>query len=64
MGGTGPEMTAEELLVQAAWLRRLAVRLLADADVADDLVQETWIAAAAARASPDSRFDPAGEGAA
>ena len=53
MGGTEPETTAEELLAHAAWLRRLALRLVADADVADDLVQETWIAAA--RSAPEPR---------
>ena len=34
----------EELLVHADWLRRLAGRLVDESD-ADDLVQETWIAA-------------------
>ncbi len=45
------ETTAEELLAQSGWLRRLALRLVGDADVADDLVQETWIAAA--KKTPD-----------
>src|SRR5512140_3109750 len=53
MGGTHQEATAEELLVHTAWLRRLALRLVGDADVADDLVQETWIAAV--RRSPEAR---------
>jgi RNA polymerase sigma factor (sigma-70 family) len=35
----------EELLGQAGWLRRLAAGLVADPQAADDLVQETWIAA-------------------
>ncbi|HEY5927162.1 MAG TPA: sigma-70 family RNA polymerase sigma factor, partial [Kofleriaceae bacterium] len=35
---------AEELLVHAGWLRALALRLVRDDDVADDLVQDTWIA--------------------
>ena len=52
MGGKEPETTAEELLAHAGWLRRLALRLVADPDVADDLVQETWIAAA--RRAPDT----------
>jgi RNA polymerase sigma-70 factor (ECF subfamily) len=37
--------TAEELLADASWLRRLALRLANDRDDADDLVQDTWIAA-------------------
>jgi RNA polymerase sigma factor (sigma-70 family) len=37
--------TAEQLLADADWLKRLAVRLAGDADDADDLVQESWIAA-------------------
>src|SRR5688500_16823602 len=36
--------TIEELLQQAPWLRRLAAKLVAG-DAADDLVQETWLAA-------------------
>jgi RNA polymerase sigma factor (sigma-70 family) len=52
MGGKETETTAEELLAHASWLRGLALRLVADADVADDLVQETWIAAA--RRAPDT----------
>lgn len=35
---------AEELLAHGAWLRRLALRIVRDADVADDLVQDTWAA--------------------
>lgn len=53
MGGNDPDTTAQALLAHAGWLRRLALRLVGDADVADDLVQETWIAAA--RRSPDER---------
>jgi RNA polymerase sigma factor (sigma-70 family) len=37
--------TTEELLADASWLRRLALRLANDRDDADDLVQDTWIAA-------------------
>ena len=36
---------AEQLLQDAAWLRRLATTLANDSDDADDLVQESWIAA-------------------
>ncbi|HUQ05854.1 MAG TPA: sigma-70 family RNA polymerase sigma factor [Kofleriaceae bacterium] len=53
MGRHDPETTAEELLAHSGWLRALAVRLVGDADVAEDLVQETWIAAA--RRSPEAR---------
>ncbi|HEU4412383.1 MAG TPA: sigma-70 family RNA polymerase sigma factor [Polyangiaceae bacterium] len=35
----------DELLAQAAWLRRLASALVGGASDADDLVQETWLAA-------------------
>src|SRR5262245_14736334 len=38
------DRSAEELLAHAGWLRSLALRLVRDEDVADDLVQETWIA--------------------
>ncbi len=38
---------ADELLVHAGWLRVLARTLVADAATADDLVQETWVAALA-----------------
>lgn len=37
--------TAEQLLADAAWLRRLAVTLAGNESDADDLVQESWIAA-------------------
>lgn len=49
----GRPWTAEELLSHSGWLHRLAMRLVGDADVADDLVQETWIAAN--KRSPDRR---------
>ncbi len=35
----------DELLGNAAWVRRLAQRLLADRELAEDVEQETWIAA-------------------
>jgi RNA polymerase sigma factor (sigma-70 family) len=53
MGGSERGTTAEELLAHTGWLRRLALRLVGDADVADDLVQETL--SAAVRRSPDTR---------
>jgi len=47
------QFDADELLVHAGWLRGLALRIVRDPDVADDLVQETW--AATIRRSPDTR---------
>jgi RNA polymerase sigma factor (sigma-70 family) len=44
-------VTVDDLLANAAWTRRLALNLMSDRDQADDLVQETWIAAL--RAQPD-----------
>lgn len=38
-------LSTEQLLQDAAWLQGLARRLAQDADDADDLVQESWIAA-------------------
>ena len=35
----------EQLLEHAAWLRRLAAHLVGDPGIADDLVQDTWLAA-------------------
>jgi RNA polymerase sigma factor (sigma-70 family) len=46
MSNRAPTATLEELLAHAGWARRLARRLTADADDAEDLLQETWIAAA------------------
>lgn len=37
--------TPAEMLAHAQWLRRLALRLAGDEATADDLVQETWLAA-------------------
>ncbi|MBI5363379.1 MAG: sigma-70 family RNA polymerase sigma factor [Planctomycetes bacterium] len=36
----------DELLAHAGWARRLALRLVADPQAADDLVQDAWIVAA------------------
>ncbi len=38
--GNGSRATAEDLLAHAGWLQRLALRLVRDADVADDLTIE------------------------
>lgn len=40
-------LRAETLLTHEAWLRALARRMVADPATADDLVQETWLAALA-----------------
>lgn len=42
---TTTPLSPEELLAQASWLRRLAQSLVAGEDAAEDLVQETWLAA-------------------
>lgn len=38
-------LDVEHLLAQAGWTRGLAQRLVRDADLAEDLLQDTWIAA-------------------
>jgi RNA polymerase sigma-70 factor (ECF subfamily) len=43
--GVARTLSAEQLLQDAAWLRGLARTLAHDRDDADDLVQESWIAA-------------------
>jgi RNA polymerase sigma factor (sigma-70 family) len=45
-----------DLLAQAAWVQRLARRLVPEPDAADDVVQETW--AAVARRPPDGARPP------
>jgi RNA polymerase sigma factor (sigma-70 family) len=40
-----PRYSIGELLTQRGWLRRLARGLVGDPDEADDLVQDTWVAA-------------------
>lgn len=40
-----PAESTERLLAQAGWVRRLAHHLVRDPDRADDLVQDTWVAA-------------------
>ncbi len=39
------DININELLASADWLKNLATRLVADSHLADDLVQETWLAA-------------------
>ena len=48
----------ERLLSQSDWLRALARRLVGDAATADDLVQETWIAALRNPPDPDRPVRP------
>ncbi len=48
----------EHLLTHADWLTRLARRLVADAATADDLVQETWVAALRRPPDPDRPARP------
>jgi len=38
-----PEMPLDELLEETAFLRRLARRLVTSEDLADDVVQDTWL---------------------
>ncbi|MBI1851614.1 MAG: sigma-70 family RNA polymerase sigma factor [Planctomycetes bacterium] len=45
MNDDATHVRIEELLAHSAWVRRLAARLVADPATADDLVQETWLAA-------------------
>lgn len=45
MGAEPVPIPFEELLEHAGWVRALARRLVRDSGVADDLVQETWLAA-------------------
>jgi RNA polymerase sigma factor (sigma-70 family) len=47
-------VSIEELLAQARWLERLARRLVLDPSEADDVVQDTWIAALHARPTSNS----------
>jgi RNA polymerase sigma factor (sigma-70 family) len=44
LGGMAEGAHVDELLGNAAWVRRLALRMLADRDLAEDVAQETWIA--------------------
>jgi RNA polymerase sigma-70 factor (ECF subfamily) len=47
------EQTLAELLAHAHWMRRLARHLVRESAAADDVVQETWVAAARHRPAPD-----------
>lgn len=50
--------TPEQLLADAAWLKRLAVTLAGNETDADDLVQESWIAAWKRRPDPERPLRP------
>ena len=50
--------TAEHLLAEATWLRRLAAQLADDRDEADDLVQDAWIAAWRKNPDPERPLRP------
>ena len=47
-----PNERWDELLAEADWLHALAYGLVRDADAANDLVQETWVAALRAPKAP------------
>lgn len=53
-------MDAERLLADTRWLKRLARGLVADDSSAEDLAQETWLAALRARAPAASELHPDG----
>ena len=53
-GEAGPE----DLLAHAAWIRALARGLVGDSDTADDLVQDTWVAALRRRPGTDRPLRP------
>jgi RNA polymerase sigma-70 factor (ECF subfamily) len=58
MGPSPEERQGAELLRHAAWIRRLALGLVGDAALAEDLVQDTWLAALRRRPSADQPLRP------
>jgi RNA polymerase sigma-70 factor (ECF subfamily) len=56
--GEPVSIDARELLTQARWVRRLAQSLVRDASIAEDLVQETWLAALEGAPSEEGRLRP------
>lgn len=50
--------SAEELLRHSAWVQALALRLVRDAGTADDLVQDTWLAALKHGPTGDEKLRP------
>lgn len=55
MNNSGNELTAQTLLEQSDWMRGLARALVRDSAAAEDLVQDTWLAAL--RGRPDATRD-------
>ena len=53
-----PAFSADQLLQHSGWARSLARQLVADAATADDVVQETWIAALREQPSTDRPLRP------
>src|SRR6185503_13626692 len=53
-----PRLTPEALLAHAGWLRQLAGSLVGDAGAADDVVQETWLAAQLHPPAVDRPLEP------
>lgn len=51
-------LSADDLLRHSAWVTALARRLVRDSGVADDLVQETWLAALRAGRAQDEELRP------
>ncbi len=58
MPNHAPTATLDELLAHQGWARRLARRLTADVAEADDLVQETWVAASRRPPASDRPLRP------
>jgi RNA polymerase sigma factor (sigma-70 family) len=56
MDATSPRFDLKTLLEHAGWLRRLAWQLVRQGDVAEDVVQETWVAAV--QSPPDPARPP------
>lgn len=54
MSSPSSQMVLEDLLAHSGWMRRLARRLVRDEATAEDLVQETWLAALSSP-PPDTR---------
>lgn len=58
MGPSNEDLQGAELLRHAAWIRRLALGLVGDASLAEDLVQDTWVAALRRRPSGERPLKP------
>ncbi len=58
MSANPTDPTAERLLQHASWIRRLARSLVADGAAAEDLVQDTWVAALSHRPDLDRSLRP------